>query len=501
MMLPTGYDQVLYRGLPFAQTHPERLAAISILFGDDPPPVSQCGVLELGCGDGGNLLPMAFHLPNSTFLGIDLARKPIDMASEAARELGLENIAFEQADILDFAPERGMFDYIIAHGVYSWVPEHVRDKVLAICSANLNPNGVAYVSFNALPGCYMRLMLRDMMLYHIGEESDPEARLARGRELLQFVMQSADIPDSSVPAMKLEARMLLEQPGHVLFHDELAPAYFALHFTDFAAHAAQHGLQYVGEANFFVMEAHGVSGDTRAELDAFSRGRRLAREQYLDFLRCRKFRQTLLCHAAAALSDAALPERLRQLYISSPAVPSSDNPDIRGDSVEEFTAFQSNKLKTSHPSAKAVLVALSNAWPEAMAFDALARCASEIAGAPVPPDVLSGIVFAALKGGLVEVHAMPTPCVARPGPRPAANAIARWQARHAMDLTTGRHTSVNAPGALERRVIELLDGTRTVDEIAHDIDGMLDPRPPEAEIRSQLNANLTKLARFGLLVQ
>jgi tRNA G46 methylase TrmB len=67
----TAYDEVLYPSYTHNQTHPDRLATIATLFGLTPAPVERCRVLELGCGNGSNLVPMAYGLPGSEFVGID----------------------------------------------------------------------------------------------------------------------------------------------------------------------------------------------------------------------------------------------------------------------------------------------------------------------------------------------------------------------------------------------------------------------------------------------
>src|ERR1017187_2313001 len=132
---PTAYDAVSYAGSPFSQTHPYRLAAA---------PPERCRVLELGCGDGGNLIPMAYVLPGSTFLGLDAAHSAIAQGQEQIAALGLTNVTLVQVDLLE-AANLGTFDYVIAHGLYSWVPPPVQERVLAIASEALPPNGVAYV--------------------------------------------------------------------------------------------------------------------------------------------------------------------------------------------------------------------------------------------------------------------------------------------------------------------------------------------------------------------
>src|SRR3954471_17103755 len=142
-MAPTAYDDVPYPSTPFPQTHPDRLATLATLFGMRPASVERCRVLELGCGDGGNLIPMALVLPESDFLGVDLAGEPIARGRSTIDALGLRNIEMRQDDLRAFAngadAGQEQFDFIIAHGVYSWVPEDVRDALLHICRRRLAP--------------------------------------------------------------------------------------------------------------------------------------------------------------------------------------------------------------------------------------------------------------------------------------------------------------------------------------------------------------------------
>ena len=128
-----SYDRVLYSSHPSRLTHPDNLATLAVLFGLSPAPVESCRVLELGCGNGANLIPMALTLPGSRFTGVDLAGTPIAAARTLTDELGLGNIAFHQRDIMELESGFAEFDYIIAHGVYAWVPPQVRDRLLAVC--------------------------------------------------------------------------------------------------------------------------------------------------------------------------------------------------------------------------------------------------------------------------------------------------------------------------------------------------------------------------------
>jgi len=160
------YDDVPYGASAHASTHPDRLATIATLFGMAPAPVERCRFLEIACGDAGNLIPMAYELPRSEFVGFDLAARPIEMGERAAARLGLSNVTLSRLDLNDFPPSAGRFDYIVAHGLYSWVPGPVRDRLLALIGAHLAPHGVAFVSYNVYPGCYVRRMLWEMLKFH-----------------------------------------------------------------------------------------------------------------------------------------------------------------------------------------------------------------------------------------------------------------------------------------------------------------------------------------------
>jgi SAM-dependent methyltransferase len=185
----TSYDEVLYASYPFPQTHPDRLATLASLFGLHPAPVTGCRVLELGCGDGANLVPMAFGFPQSQFVGIDLAARPIALGQAQVAGLKLENLDLRCCDILAVDAAFGEFDYIIAHGVYSWVQEAVRDRLLAVCKERLVPAGVAYVSYNTYPGYHLRDLVRGMMAFHVRGITEPQERIQQALSLLKFLLQ------------------------------------------------------------------------------------------------------------------------------------------------------------------------------------------------------------------------------------------------------------------------------------------------------------------------
>ncbi len=153
----------------------------------NPPNVEHCRVLELGCAGGGNLLPMAEQLPGSTFVGIDNSAKQIEQAVQATKALGLTNIEFRTVDLREIDDGFGEFDYIICHGLYTWVPKELQPKIIAICRQHLAANGVAFISYNTLPGWHIRGMIREMMQYHIAQFDDTATGLTQARSLVEFL--------------------------------------------------------------------------------------------------------------------------------------------------------------------------------------------------------------------------------------------------------------------------------------------------------------------------
>ena len=444
----TGYDRVPYPGHPFAQTHPDRLATVATLFGLRPAPPDACRVLELGCGDGGNLVPMAYGLPGTTFSGIDLAGRAIERARRLVSALGLDNVRFEHADL---TAARGEFDYVIAHGVYSWIEPTARDGLLAACRRHLAPGGVAYVSYDVLPGGHLREITRQMLRWHLRDVDEPEQRIAQARALLGAIVEQSG---EMAPA----AERALQQGDAALFHDELAPHHEAVLFTDFVAHAGRHGLRFLAEADVFEMDASVLPAPVDDPIE---------REQYLDFFKGRMFRQTLLCHAAAERHEPGL-EVVGEMLAATPAQPA-------GGGV--FRGPHGATLTTDHEGVRAALTRLGEAWPAAL---------------PVA-ELGDGTVVDALRrayaANLVHLHVWTPALTITPSERPIASALARLQAAEGTRVTTLRHTSVEVADELGRRLIGLLDGTRDRAALVGELGRSAD----------ELERSLEGLARIGLL--
>ena len=192
-----SYDRVPYPSLTFPKTSPERLASQAAINGLKATDPCECRYLELGCGDGTNLLAHAYLYPKSQFTGIDLSQIHIESANAAAAELGIKNTVFRQMNVMDL--KRGdldQFDYIVAHGLFSWVPEAVRLRVLDIYSEHLNSNGVGYLSYNTYPGCHIRTMFNEIMRYHARKIDEPMQKVNSSVSMIKFIGDVTDADSS-----------------------------------------------------------------------------------------------------------------------------------------------------------------------------------------------------------------------------------------------------------------------------------------------------------------
>ncbi len=310
-----AYTRIPYPGLAFPQTHPDRLALLATLHGLEPAPPDAARILEIGCADGLNLVAMAGHAPGITAAGFDLVDPAV--GRRAAADLGLANVTLEQGDLLD-ARDRGTYDYVVAHGVYGWIPEAARDALMALLARSLAPHGVAFVSYNALPGARLRTMLREMVLLHAGAGADAAERVARGRELYGFLAPWAeDRPDAYGAVLASELGRLTRLSTAVLAHDDLGERYEPLWLRDVAAHAAAHGLRYLADAEPGELQDDRQPPGVDEQLDALAGGDRVMWEQYADLLAGRAFRQTLLCRADAPVEDAIDPARMARLWFGA----------------------------------------------------------------------------------------------------------------------------------------------------------------------------------------
>jgi len=474
-------------------SYPNHLAAVARLCGmESPPPVHNCRVLELGCGRGDNLIPMAMTMPESQFVGIDLSQRQVDYACQVITELDVTNVEIRQGDIATFSDDtdgtdnsEGSFDYIIAHGVYSWVPANVRDALLAICKKHLTPSGVAFISYNTLPGWRLRKASRDALLYHIERCEDTHARINEARSFLDLLCENipkqiavyrdefTSLRDKLVNEAATTVRL-----GHDLLEENNGPVYF----RDFCELAAENGLQYLAEADISSMQTERLAPEAAALIDEVGDDR-VRREQYLDFLKNRAFRKTILCHANQSISLDPKPQVLQSMHLAAQIHCNHQAVELTSTEPMEFKTAGGLQGATDDPLTKAALVCLAEIWPATISFTELQDRANRLLtqqasdGEEPAAETLAANLLNICLLGEMETHMRPPQICTAINPKPVANRWSQHQSALGEIITNARGTSV-AMSDLNRAFIALLDGTRTHDQIyealsAHVIDNDL----------------------------
>jgi len=520
--LVSPYDEVLYPSKTLPQTHPSRLATVAFLRGMQPASVGRCRVLELGCGTAANLIPMAFYHPESEFVGLDSAERPIALGSNAISDLGLRNITLHLMDLREANPEKlGHFDYIIAHGVYSWVPQPVRECILAICQKMLNPQGVAYVSYNAYPGNHFRDLARGMMRFHVSGFETPADKIGQARGVLKFLSESKNKPDYYLNVIRAEFERLLKYSDCGFFHDDLNEINQPFYFHEFIANARRHQLQFVGEAGPNQFNLAELSPSVAAKMNELENGDEIVREQFKDFIQGTAFRQTLLCHAELELAPRLLSDRVRHLYARCNAV-RLENRENEGPLKAVFRNASGIEAAIVHPLVARALSYICSQYPRSVSFDELLETIHSASGFESGADdqgneaaILEGALGQLYEQGFLPLSICPTKVVNRVSERPATSRLARFQLQSGQLVTNPLHMSFHFPDPFARQLLLLLDGSRDREALVRDlvefsrstegrvfengilVDGL---EQLSSAVERRLPSGLQSLAREGMLV-
>lgn len=510
-----SYDVLTYPTKFFLQTHPDQLASVAAWYGMEPPPVGKCRYLELGCGNGSNLVSHAFNLPDAEFVGIDLSEKHIRQAKESVRELNVSNLKFYELDVMKMTLEEfGEFDFIVAHGLYSWIPAFVREKVLSLCREMLAPNGVGYVSYNAYPGSHMREMVRRMMRFHTRSTAEPNEKVADALSFLEFLAENTSAVQTFQPILREELARHAKHDATAVFHDDLADVNQPFYFHEFVADLAKHDLQFLSEAELNAMSLNGFSPEARSFLESFDDA--LEREQYRDFLGGRVFRQTLFCRRAVALERETAPSVMNKFLLSSPVRAQSANPHLADGKIEKFVGATGTGFEIKHSLTKAALLCLGQIWGQAIGFPELLQAGKTLleenrlgeadweSRFAEANQIFHQICF---NTSIIELHLHHPQSNAEVGAMPKVNALSRWQLRRSDLMTTRFNKYIKIDDSVSRRLLELLDGTRDRAEISAQMKKFIEQNVGQENKREMLNnlpswldESLLELARTGVFV-
>ena len=473
-----AYDEVPYDTEANSEAHPRSMATLARLFGIEAAPPSTARVLEIGCGDGEHMIAAASYLPNARFVGFDLAADAIARGVETAREAGARNVELLHRDVRDVRGKGalGAFDYVVAHGVYSWVPEAIRGDVLAVMREALAPNGIGFVSVNALPGWELRRALRILMREVAAEHEDPAAQVhaalglvddlaaARGDGFLAVLAKAA----AEYRAHVTQATPPDAPFSRYVFHDLLAECNDPFSVTQLSERAQAAGLRLMCETPLFARRAQGSGElDLTAELAATGT----------------PFLQVLLCRDDAPIAPRPEMKAIRAMHLWADLAPAGAGA-YRSTSGAVLRAAASSPIARAARSAPGFVLVRDLTADEAE-LESLER------------DLFASVCEGAL---LLATEPAPirgvstTPCVAPHVRLRARGAVAR-RAESAV-LTSALHRSFRVPRR-ELAVVQELDGTKDLAEIAARAGQSLDAPPDEPFVTTVLD----RFARHGFLIE
>lgn len=312
----TIYSELGYKSMPFPYTTPATLEAYAALVGVSAPNPKTARVLELGATYGGNIISQALFNPDATFVGIELSQEQVEKGNEVIANAGLTNVSLIQSDIASIGSEIGTFDYIIAHGVYSWVDDGVKDALLRLIDEHLAEDGLAYVSYNTYPGWHTMEEVRQLMMFSNRDKAqfNHKEKVLHGKTIGSIVgsqiLKYDNLKERNSKFLGA-LRSVMQKDEYYVGHDHLEPNNDPVYFYQFNDHLGAHNLAYLCDADLTLSMVRSFDADIADTLDKLALNDHVAQEQYLDFMLDTTFRKSIICkakHAESVTYDMGNPE-------------------------------------------------------------------------------------------------------------------------------------------------------------------------------------------------
>lgn len=312
----TIYSELGYKSMPFPYTTPATLEAYAALVGVSAPNPKTARVLELGATYGGNIISQALFNPDATFVGIELSQEQVEKGNEVIANAGLTNVSLIQSDIASIGSEIGTFDYIIAHGVYSWVDDGVKDALLRLIDEHLAEDGIAYISYNTYPGWHTMDEVRQLMMFSNRDKTqfNHKEKVLHGKTIGSIVgsqiLKYDNLKERNSKFLGA-LRSVMQKDEYYVGHDHLEPNNDPVYFYQFNDHLGAHNLAYLCDADLTLSMVRSFDADIADTLDKLALNDHVAQEQYLDFMLDTTFRKSIICkakHAESVTYDMGNPE-------------------------------------------------------------------------------------------------------------------------------------------------------------------------------------------------
>lgn len=294
--IESSYDEVPYVSKSFYSTQPIKLKTNLKLLNFDAPEISTANVLEIGCSFGGNIIPFALSYPKATVTGLDLSKTQINEGKKIIQHLGINNIKLLHENILEYETDE-IFDYIICHGVYSWVPTEVQKGILEFIKTHLSKNGLAVISYNTYPGWKNMEIIKDAMLFRDkyltqkGIEITSENKVSFGKGAIEFLKSYSQLNER----VKVAIESVSQKNDYYILHEYYEDFNNPLYLYEFNDFLEKNGLKHIIDSNF-TKSFPVFDNEIEEKLNNECGDNYIAREQYYDFLNDTQFRSSIITH-------------------------------------------------------------------------------------------------------------------------------------------------------------------------------------------------------------
>ncbi|OUD13844.1 class I SAM-dependent methyltransferase [Thioflexithrix psekupsensis] len=490
------YNELLYDCVLGYEFQPSELAIMSRLFGLNPPPVATARILDIGCGDGTHIIGVAQSLPNSHCVGIDYAANAIAIGQKTIDDIGLKNVTLHTANLCDLQVDLGQFDYITAHGFYSWVSEEVQQALLRFCQQHLSENGLVYLSYNTLPGWHAKNMVRDMMKHHVSPSQSLSEQAQSARQLIQFAAQLHQEGKNYYAQFLTDINAHLSGlPDSYIVHEYLAEENHPVYFQDFMRTVSSFQLNYVTDIEFKKYQHLQLKQFLEEQLQVRDA---LAQEQYVDFLFKREFRSSILCRQGITVAREPQLAVLENVYYAA-ELGYQVNPN-QADTLT-FNTAKGQRFDSNDSLLNAALSLLAEHYPRRLSFAELLQQACQRLNVFLDYATFSQQLLPHLwQLYLIDAISLYTEAQSPAdvlSEYPVASPLARWQARQGKAVAN----LLCKTGELDPLALSLLaqlDGSKTKTDL---IEGLVqqwqrgelnigDPNAPQKITEEQARATL-----------
>lgn len=462
--------EIQYSYGSYPESTPQRMHTLARIFGCNAIDYKSASVLELGCAQGNNIIPLAVKYPQASFVGVDISSAQVAIGQKIITDLGLTNIQLECRNITEIDSEFGKFSYLIANDVFSAVGDEVRQKIFSIVKQNTVADGLAYISYKVLPGWNFTKILRELMLFNVRKENDVKKRLEQAKKVLKlFGERLKGHNHYYANFVQMEVNNILQLSDGRLSLEYLGKISNPMYVFEFLQQASKHELVYLSDALIYNNHFRNSIPFSREEIEQVLHANNYTEMmQYSDFLLNRQYRRTILCHAEQKINRQVMPDTMQNMHVRAFGKITINNMTVAGISAHGDNSYNNQQNTEQHEvDEKFIKIAeeLNRQKGNTISYQNLFKQSiKDITERPIFDKLLLRLYH----DGYVDVSSEVGLYTTKVSAKPVATKLARYYAAHFDFVITQLHETTKLT-LIERFVLQRLDGTKSLDNVAAEL--------------------------------